>query len=192
MRPSPVRSRIRCVRNRQWRPEALREAGQRCPALCPQAADGHLFPDGTGPDELMFNARDLLYFAGSVPLPNCEDVFRSLSGEVGQFLRQSPLKLLRFLPRYGVAPRVSPTLGRSGFSRRLVGAGSSIRGPRPRNDAPYTCLRAARGHVVSAAASLPSRWVSLSRWASPPPSLPSNIDRRTRIGGHDNWCRGAF
>src|SRR5579863_9698745 len=38
----------------------------------------------------MFNARDLLYFAGSVPLPNSDDVFRTLSSEVGQFLRRMP------------------------------------------------------------------------------------------------------
>ncbi len=38
----------------------------------------------------MFNARDLLYFAGSVPLPNCEDVFRSLNSEAGQYLRRMP------------------------------------------------------------------------------------------------------
>ena len=50
----------------------------------------HLSGDGTGPSKLMFNARDFLHFAGSVPLPNCEDVFRSLSGEVGQFLRRMP------------------------------------------------------------------------------------------------------
>ncbi len=38
----------------------------------------------------MFNAPDLLYFAGSVPLPDSEDVFRALSSEVGQFLRRMP------------------------------------------------------------------------------------------------------
>jgi hypothetical protein len=38
----------------------------------------------------MLNARDLLYFAGSVPLPNCQDVFRTLSTQVGQFLRRMP------------------------------------------------------------------------------------------------------
>jgi hypothetical protein len=38
----------------------------------------------------MFNARDLLYFAGSVPLPNSEDVFRALNSEVGKFLRRMP------------------------------------------------------------------------------------------------------
>jgi hypothetical protein len=38
----------------------------------------------------MFNARDLLYFAGSVPLPGCEEVFRTLGSEVGQFLRRMP------------------------------------------------------------------------------------------------------
>jgi hypothetical protein len=38
----------------------------------------------------MFNVRDLLYFAGSVPLPNCEDVFRTLNGGVGEFLRRMP------------------------------------------------------------------------------------------------------
>jgi hypothetical protein len=38
----------------------------------------------------MFHARDLLYFAGSVPLPNCEEVFRTLNSEVGQFLRRMP------------------------------------------------------------------------------------------------------
>ena len=31
----------------------------------------------------MSNARDLLYFAGSVPLPNCEDVFRALNVKLG-------------------------------------------------------------------------------------------------------------
>jgi hypothetical protein len=50
----------------------------------------HLSGDGTGPSEQMFNARDLLYFAGSVPLPNSEDVFRALSSEVGKFLRRMP------------------------------------------------------------------------------------------------------
>jgi hypothetical protein len=38
----------------------------------------------------MFNVRDLLYFAGSVPLPNCEVVFRTLNREVGRFLRRMP------------------------------------------------------------------------------------------------------
>jgi hypothetical protein len=38
----------------------------------------------------MFNARDLLYFAGSVPLLGSEDVFRALSAEVGQLLRRMP------------------------------------------------------------------------------------------------------
>ena len=50
----------------------------------------HLSRDDTGPSKQMFDTRDLLYFAGSVPLPNCEDVLRTLSGEVGQFLRRMP------------------------------------------------------------------------------------------------------
>jgi hypothetical protein len=50
----------------------------------------HLSRDSAGSGEQMSNARDLLYFAGSVPLPNCEDVFRALNGEVGQFLRRMP------------------------------------------------------------------------------------------------------
>jgi hypothetical protein len=38
----------------------------------------------------MFDASDLLYFAGSVPLPDSNAVFHALNDEVGQFLRRMP------------------------------------------------------------------------------------------------------
>lgn len=38
----------------------------------------------------MCSTRDLLHFVGSIPLDGSEDVFRRLSGEVGEFLRRIP------------------------------------------------------------------------------------------------------
>jgi hypothetical protein len=38
----------------------------------------------------MCDSRDLLHFVGSIPLDSTGDVFRRLSGEVGQFLRRLP------------------------------------------------------------------------------------------------------
>ena len=38
----------------------------------------------------MCDSRDLLHFVGSIPLDSSADVFRRLSGEVGQFLRRIP------------------------------------------------------------------------------------------------------
>jgi hypothetical protein len=38
----------------------------------------------------MHNTDDLLHFVGSLPYPCCEDVFRSLVGEVGSYLRRMP------------------------------------------------------------------------------------------------------
>ena len=51
------------------------------------------------------SAEDLLYFVGSVPLTNAEDVFRELNASVGKYLKRANVNALidpKFPVRSGV------------------------------------------------------------------------------------------